>query len=601
MKWRRFIVAAGAVCLLGFLIWALLPEPKESESLSLTSSETVKEESVPVALISGSEPTDVPWTSRSPAARRVRRIFPDLSWMTAAPVLKAGDVITLALFDDAVFEGRIRNVTVYPNGAVGMTAHLTGEEQGTIYLSYSDQKLRASVEVPGGADYAIRYQADTAAHYVIEVDRENSIILEGADALVSALKDGLSDAPASAAIADPGAQADTPAGATVIDVMVVYTPAAAAWAANDPDEEGIESVIAIAMERANEAHTNSNTQIVLRLVHSAEVNYTESAAYQGYKTDLILLRGTNDGEMDEIHDLRNQYGADFVCLFEINDEVGGYGQLLQSQSGNPSRAFCLVRVEQSSWTYTVVHEWGHNMGCHHSANQTDSPGPTGWFDWPQNHWSAGWQWDDTEAASTNPSSSYYGVEGYCSVMTYQNHHGDSDYEYRRMAYFSNPDITYIGNSTNVTGDVSAGDNARTIRELKSVFADYRDAVQVVVDDDIDDDGIPNDWEQLYFGGETNAIPSALAANGVNTILETYIAGINPTNPASLFRAAFTNENGFVIRWNVTSGRVYSVFGSTNLSDSFQPLETNILWPQSSWTDTVNQSECFYQVDVKLAE
>jgi len=581
---------------LGFLIWTLLPVAKESESLLLTSSGTVEDEPVPVALISGSEPTNVPWTSRAPAGRRVHRIFPDLSWMTADPVLKAGDIITLALFDDAVFEGRLRNVTVYPNGAVGMTAHLTGEEQGTIYLSYIDQKLRASVEVPGGADYVIRYRADTAAHYAIEVDRKNSSILEGADALVAPLKDGLSDAPVSAASADLIAPAVAPAGSTIVDVMIVYTPAAKYWAVNSG---GIESIIAQAMQRANEAHTNSNTQIVLRLVHSAEINYTELAGSTGYITDLSRLSGTSDGHMDEVHDLRNQYGADFVCLFEINDEAGGYGQLLQSQSGNPFQAFCLVRVQQASWTYTVVHEWGHNMGCHHSKTQSVEKGPTSWINWPQNHWSAGWQWDDTAAASTNPSSSYYGVDGHCTVMTYQDHHGDSDYEYRRIAYFSNPDITYTVNSTHVTGDVSAGDNARTLREMRTILANYRD--EVSVPDDIDDDGIPNDWELLYFGGRTNANPLALAANGVNTVLETYISDINPTNPASFFRAALTNANGFIVQWNATSGRVYSVFGSTRLSDSFQPLETNILWPQASWTDTVNRAESFYQVNVDLAE
>ncbi|MBC8206750.1 MAG: hypothetical protein ISR85_01210 [Kiritimatiellales bacterium] len=123
----------------------------------------------------------------------------------------------------------------------------------------------------------------------------------------------------------------------------------------------------------------------------------------------------------------------------------------------------------------------------------------------------------------------------------------------------------------------------------------------VLEPDVDLDGLPNDWELLYFGGETNANPDAVASNGVNTVMEAYIAGINPTNPASFFEASLTNETGFVVQWNATSGRVYSVFGTTNLLESFQPLETNILWPQSSWTDTVNRSESFYQVDVKLAD
>jgi len=97
------------------------------------------------------------------------------------------------------------------------------------------------------------------------------------------------------------------------------------------------------------------------------------------------------------------------------------------------------------------------------------------------------------------------------------------------------------------------------------------------------------------------VTNAVAANGVNTVLEAYIAGLNPTNPASLFEAALTNQSqtGFVVRWNAVSGRVYSVYGSTTLPDGFQPLETNILWPQNSWTDTVERAGSFYKVDVEL--
>jgi hypothetical protein len=119
--------------------------------------------------------------------------------------------------------------------------------------------------------------------------------------------------------------------------------------------------------------------------------------------------------------------------------------------------------------------------------------------------------------------------------------------------------------------------------------------------DLDEDGLPDNWELQYFGGETNANPSAIAANGLNTLMETYIAGINPTNAAVFFTASVINGPGFIVEWNATSGRVYSVFGSTSLAESFQPLETNILWPQSSWTDTVDRAECFYKVGVELVE
>jgi PKD repeat protein len=114
--------------------------------------------------------------------------------------------------------------------------------------------------------------------------------------------------------------------------------------------------------------------------------------------------------------------------------------------------------------------------------------------------------------------------------------------------------------------------------------------------DADGDGIPDAWELQHFGS-TNANPSALAANGVNTIYETYIAGLNPTNAQS----AFVISGGPLLRWDAVSGRVYSVYWTTNLMNGFQPLETNIVWPQNSWTGQVSGAPGeFYKIKVQLA-
>lgn len=123
--------------------------------------------------------------------------------------------------------------------------------------------------------------------------------------------------------------------------------------------------------------------------------------------------------------------------------------------------------------------------------------------------------------------------------------------------------------------------------------------------DQDADKLPNKWEITYFGGTTNADPSATASNGVNTVLEAYIAGLNPTNSQSFFKATSTAAtNGFVVSWDSVTGRVYGVYQATNLlsSGGFQALETNIVWPQSSYTDTVHDadSHSFYKINIRLA-
>lgn len=122
--------------------------------------------------------------------------------------------------------------------------------------------------------------------------------------------------------------------------------------------------------------------------------------------------------------------------------------------------------------------------------------------------------------------------------------------------------------------------------------------------DSDADGIPDEWEERHFGGAANVHPDALAANGINTIYETYIAGLNPTNSASvLLISDFRSPvSGNILQWDTVSGRVYSVYWATNLISGFQPMATNIVWPQNSWTNPAGiQSEGFYRLKVRMIQ
>jgi uncharacterized protein (TIGR03790 family) len=123
------------------------------------------------------------------------------------------------------------------------------------------------------------------------------------------------------------------------------------------------------------------------------------------------------------------------------------------------------------------------------------------------------------------------------------------------------------------------------------------------DGDTDDDGLPDEWETQYYGGPTNAVPSALASNGVNTVGEAYVAGLNPTDPSAVFKVAGQRLNGqMVIQWSPVSGRLYGVHGSTNLPAGFLPLATNLPWPQDRWTDEVQGVKGgHFRLDVRIAE
>jgi hypothetical protein len=116
--------------------------------------------------------------------------------------------------------------------------------------------------------------------------------------------------------------------------------------------------------------------------------------------------------------------------------------------------------------------------------------------------------------------------------------------------------------------------------------------------DQDGDGLPDDWEALYYGGVTNANPAATASNGVNTVWDAYVAGIDPTSADSQFNAVWADG---VLSWLAVSGRVYSVWQADNLHQVFQPMATNIVWPQSNYIDTVSNTQRFYQIGVRLAD
>ena len=114
--------------------------------------------------------------------------------------------------------------------------------------------------------------------------------------------------------------------------------------------------------------------------------------------------------------------------------------------------------------------------------------------------------------------------------------------------------------------------------------------------------VPYEWLASY--GLTNSgvtFDQAAAADQDSDGLaawQEYIAGTDPTNTTSCFTAAQATRN--TISWSPVSGRVYSVYWSTNLMNGFQPLETNIFYPQGSYTNTAPDSRVnHYQIKVRL--
>ncbi len=365
-----------------------------------------------------------------------------------------GDELVLNLFPDTSYQARVDRVSVNVQGTITVRGRLRNYPLGYALISTTGDLSLATIRVPElDMEYTIVYDPDSRAHYLLDNDPSKLNKLEDAPAVIPP-PPGPGEQQEIRALQEriPLDQVAEDATAT-LDVMVVYTPAARVWA--NSNEGSISNVVAQAMEKAQLVADNSGTFFTVHLIHSAEVAYTESGDSE---TDLVRLRSSGDGYLDSVHALRNTYGADLVVLFTKIDDAGGIGYLLDSPYGAPAYAFSITRVQQASWTYTTIHEIGHNMGLGHHKDQNVQPGPG------LDSYSAGWRWVSTDNRR------------YCSVMTYESGSYFSDgMTHTRIPYFSNPAITYIGAAT---GHASEGDNARTVRETKNVIAAYRQAQNV---------------------------------------------------------------------------------------------------------------------------
>jgi hypothetical protein len=112
--------------------------------------------------------------------------------------------------------------------------------------------------------------------------------------------------------------------------------------------------------------------------------------------------------------------------------------------------------------------------------------------------------------------------------------------------------------------------------------------------DEDSDGLPDWWEKQHFGGTAGFDAQSMSSNNINTMLEAYIAGLNPTEPSAVFKVTFQpNAGAPFISWNSVTGRTYTVCWSTNLLEGFS--ETTMPESASNYILVPKGSNWFYKV------
>lgn len=300
--------------------------------------------------------------------------------------------------------------------------HIEGVERSQVILVVEDGSMAGDLLVRPDELYQIR-DIGSAVQAIYDIDI--SVFSPVADPIPVYDTGTSASQSLTAACCDNGAE---------IDVMVVYTAAAAAATGS------IASEIQLAIDSANTAYANSQITQRLRLVHAAQVTYTETG---DAATDLNRLANPIDGYIDDVHVLRDTYHADIVSLFvESMVTWCGMGFLMNTVSSFfESSAFNVVR-RNCATPKAFVHELGHNMGAAHDRANANAPGAYSY--------------------SYGYSSS---VPNFGTIMSYPGSF---------IPNFSNPLVTYNGVPTGVPeGQLDSADNAKTLNNTAFTVAGFR--------------------------------------------------------------------------------------------------------------------------------
>ena len=134
------------------------------------------------------------------------------------------------------------------------------------------------------------------------------------------------------------------------------------------------------------------------------------------------------------------------------------------------------------------------------------------------------------------------------------------------------------------------------------------SLQVITNAPVD---VPVDWLTENFPeaapGQFEAIVTNLAANGVMSVWESYVAGLDPGDTGSVLKLdpqampapAGQDPEAFILRWPSTSNRIYHIGWKTNLLEPFLWTNVPATPPLNTHTAGAPQEGIFYRIGVSL--
>ncbi|MEP1304820.1 MAG: T9SS type A sorting domain-containing protein [Balneola sp.] len=356
---------------------------------------------------------------------------------------------------------KVTRVSEFVPGAISVRAVAENDENQVFSFTYHMGRLKGIFHENHKKTHFFRFDQKNKQNYITQKKEQElrcNMELTSQDFLPTAFSkekiQGIKNKQIASSGAGPGNVINEN---TTLDVLVAYTRNAESWAFLNGDYFNIIGEIAQAFNLSQTALDNSRIPITLRVVHTHKVDYDEGFDGRSSGERLTLMTagpdfnpfGVSDGEMDELHTLRDQYGADLVTLMaEVND-TGGIAWRLNTRTGSPKFGFSLNRVQQITSGYTVIHEIGHNMGNSHSRTQEVQTAPTtgGVF-----HESVGYQ-DTRDKVHTIMA---YGADTLSQIPV-----------------FSSSDFSWEGNTPGTRNAVTVENASLSMKKIKSTVASYR--------------------------------------------------------------------------------------------------------------------------------
>jgi hypothetical protein len=364
--------------------------------------------------------------------------------------------LILNFFDDVSFSATMDRVEVRSEDNYTWFGTLKDIDLGHVVLSVVDGDLSGNVSFPGGF-YQIRSMG-SGYYSVSEIDQsvfpDEAPPLEPPSGAESPADGSTEMTPDAGALLEgvpdeEGSGVEAPADdGSLIDILVVYTAAAAAASSN------ILSEIQLAIDETNQAYANSGVYHRVNLAGTAQVSYTETG---NSSTDLSRLRGTSDGYMDNVHSLRNSYRADQVTLIVETLDACGRGYRMSTVSADfEDDAFTVVDRGCATGYYSFGHELGHTMSAHHDCYVESSVQPYNYIH--------GYVHIGRTAASS-----------WRTIMAYRDECEDtfSGADCTRIQYFSNPSVSYGGYPTGTSGSGCTANVRLTFANTDYTVSNFR--------------------------------------------------------------------------------------------------------------------------------